>query len=1073
MIKRSIVFILISLSFSVLVAQNFVFRHITSDNGLSTNLVNCIFQDSKGFMWIGTQDGLNRYDGYHMKIYKNEPNNRNSLSYSEINCMYESDDNRLIIGTPSGLNILNLINDSIKRFYVNKKDLTAKENAITVIKSIDNNNIALGTENGFVLFDVEQKKFIHYKFKIDGGVKVTDVFLYEDKLFISTSKKGLWVYTIKNEKIKRVGFSDEDRVSEGVLGLEEINKIDFYAGKLYLATNGSGIFRVDPNTFEIEKQKKFKERNFDQNYIYDLKIKNNTIYSATGQGFIVYNILKEDTSIYLKNLESKTALNDDKVRVVTFDNNENLWLGTYVGGINVAYKSSLKFTTAARYKNNFYKNLFMVQEDSHKNIWLSGDKQLLMLPHNQNQFQNLKKITSNFDVLSMYQESDNVYWFGKYGDGIVRYDAASGKSTNYLSHDNGGTVLSIARLNNYLLVAGFFDGLFKINLNDFSITQYSEKDGLDNLMLTYIYTDRNKNIWLLTDGGGVYQIEDFDKTSGKLKIINRFRTGLNQNGLCSDVVYACHQDNAGRFWFGTNNGLSCYDGTNFKNYYESDGLANTFIYSTLSDSTGRIWMSTNKGISSFDPVLYPKIQFKNYNTKDGLVNTEHNIGAAHFSVHGNLMFGGTNGYNIFRPSQIKDNLHVPPVYVISMMRSGKEVLLDSNLIYKKHLTLSWRENYFQLELAALDFIDPEKNKYMYKLEGYDDEWTEPSNIRFISYTELPGKSYTLKIKASNSDGIWNETPYELKITIIPPFWKTTWFYVLVVIFGAGSIILFTQLRTRQIKRENRILENKVAERTRELAEKNKDITSSIEYAKRIQEAILPSKDFIFSSLKKAFILYKPKDIVSGDFYWFGEKNGWKIFAVVDCTGHGVPGAFMSMIGHNLMHQIIMEKGMTNPADILNALHKGVQDSLRQGSNEVNTNDGMDLSVLSINDEKSQYLWAGANRPLVLITDDGEFSKIDGNKYPIGGAQFDVKREFTCKTLEIKKPVMAYMSSDGYADQFGGNSGKKFMVRRYHDLLMQIHVKEAVEQRDLLNKNFEDWRGEHEQIDDVLVVGIAL
>jgi serine phosphatase RsbU (regulator of sigma subunit) len=265
----------------------------------------------------------------------------------------------------------------------------------------------------------------------------------------------------------------------------------------------------------------------------------------------------------------------------------------------------------------------------------------------------------------------------------------------------------------------------------------------------------------------------------------------------------------------------------------------------------------------------------------------------------------------------------------------------------------------------------------------------------------------------------------------------------------------------------------VAERTRELEEKNRDITSSIEYAKRIQEAILPSKEHIFNKLKKVFILYQPKDIVSGDFYWFAEQNGVKIFAVVDCTGHGVPGAFMSMIGHNLLHQIVSERQITDPAEILNQLHKGVQEALRQGHNEINTNDGMDVSLIAIDEKNGLVNWAGANRPLVVVDRNRQLIKYDGNKFPIGGAQLDSHRSFTTRRIEIEKGSMAYMFSDGYADQFGGDRGKKFMVKRFHDLLSEIHLLSAEEQRVALKQNFEDWRQNHEQVDDVLIVGIEI
>lgn len=269
------------------------------------------------------------------------------------------------------------------------------------------------------------------------------------------------------------------------------------------------------------------------------------------------------------------------------------------------------------------------------------------------------------------------------------------------------------------------------------------------------------------------------------------------------------------------------------------------------------------------------------------------------------------------------------------------------------------------------------------------------------------------------------------------------------------------------------MENKVKERTKELAEKNRDITSSIEYAKRIQEAILPSQELIFSKLKNAFILYMPKDIVSGDFYWFGEKDNYKIIAVVDCTGHGVPGAFMSMIGHNLLNQIVSEKGNYEPGLILQELHKGVQSALKQGHNAVNTNDGMDVSLLAINTETREVLWAGAFRSLVIVNAEGQLEKIDGNKYPVGGAQLDSERSFTTHVRKLQKNDTVYMFSDGYADQFGGDKGKKFMVKRFHDKLVNIHEYSAREQHKELEEQFNEWKTGYDQVDDVLVIGIKV
>jgi serine phosphatase RsbU (regulator of sigma subunit) len=276
-----------------------------------------------------------------------------------------------------------------------------------------------------------------------------------------------------------------------------------------------------------------------------------------------------------------------------------------------------------------------------------------------------------------------------------------------------------------------------------------------------------------------------------------------------------------------------------------------------------------------------------------------------------------------------------------------------------------------------------------------------------------------------------------------------------------------------VEKEKKILEQKVEERTAELAQKNKDITSSIQYAKRIQQAILPTREQVQKHFPESFVLFKPKDIVSGDFYWFGEKNGKKIAACVDCTGHGVPGAFMSMIGTNLLNQIILENGVTEPAAILTALNQGVRASLKQGLQaEVETTDGMDIALCSIDTEKRELQFSSALRHLILICDN-KLEKIDGDKFAIGGAQMNAKESFTNHLKFLKKGDMLYMFSDGYADQFGGEKGKKLMVKKLHQSLIEVNALPILEQRELLEKAFEDWRGNHSQVDDVLVIGIRM
>jgi serine phosphatase RsbU (regulator of sigma subunit) len=285
------------------------------------------------------------------------------------------------------------------------------------------------------------------------------------------------------------------------------------------------------------------------------------------------------------------------------------------------------------------------------------------------------------------------------------------------------------------------------------------------------------------------------------------------------------------------------------------------------------------------------------------------------------------------------------------------------------------------------------------------------------------------------------------------------------------IFVFIRLRIAGINREKKILEEKVAERTSELAEKNQDIMSSIEYAKRIQLAILPERKIIFRHFPDAFIFYQPKDIVSGDFYWFGEVNEKKILAVVDCTGHGVPGAFMSMIGHNILNHIILENKVTDPSEILMQLNQSVKAALKQENKDQDTRDGMDVALCVIDAEKKEMVFAGAFRPMYLIKGNS-LEKIEGDKFPIGGG-YNEEVKFTNHYRKLNSGDSFFIHSDGIVDQFGGVKGKKFMGKQLQSILVENGHLSMQELKKLIIEKFNTWMGDLEQVDDVLIIGVRI
>lgn len=1072
MLKRLVILIL-CFSFLKFAAQSYRFKHITSEQGLSTNFVTTILQDEKGFMWFGTQEGLCRYDGYQITVYKGDPGKANALSSSNIKSLYQHTDNKIFVGTQNdGLNIYNPLKDEFLRIPVKGADnKTLSDFQINCFYPEGNDKIWIGTSNGFNLFNTKTLENEKHFFPLEKPVEVKSFYRLKTGMLIGTNE-GLWKLDNKNQ-LSKIEINNNS-ASKIHADIKIVNTILEYGGNLYLATYGSGVLMLDMESLEIEKVYKAAKENRNYNYIDDIKIKDNTLYCITRDGFVIFDLIKEDFERLAKNERDPNSLSDDYLTSIYIDNQKNIWLGTFSGGINVSFAQALKFPNLPRTVSEQFENAFSICEFDNENLLIGGEKYVKTLNKKTFEIKDYSFLIDNSNHAISVLKRNNVLWVGTWGEGLIKYDLVNRKKEKLLTDMQGGTVMALASDNkNNILVGTFGDGLFLINEETGKVSRYMMTEGLPSDNIISIYLDKKNNVWLGTSGGGVCMVKRGD-ISIKENIVNYTSDGQSGTFL-STTVYSILEDNANTMWFGTDAGFCKYDASSgkFIAYTEKDGLANNTVYSLLLDSVGNFWMSTNKGLTKFSPkdVNVNGSAFKNYDQKDGLLNLEYTAGAFAKLTSGEMIFGGVNGVNLFNPKKIQDNFHVPPVYVVSYKRSGKDVTTDTVITYKKYIKLSWRENFFQLELAALDYNAPHKNKYMYKLEGYDNEWSSPTNIRYVSYTELPGGEYVFKVKAANNDGVWNEKPYYIYITVVPPFWKTTWFYILISVFGLAAVIIFTQLRTRAIKKENKILEQKVAERTKELEEKNRDITSSIEYANRIQEAILPSRSDIFSKFKDAFILYKPKDIVSGDFYWFGYKNNCKIFAVVDCTGHGVPGAFMSMIGHNILNQVVMEKATTDPGQILNKLHAGVQDALKQGHNEIDTNDGMDVSIISVNEKNGEVLWSSAFRPAIIVKANGLVEKLSGNRYSVGGAQFDSERIFTTHSLNLDNGDVIYLFSDGYADQFGGDNGKKFMLKRFQDLLQSIHKNSMNEQMQELEKAFQEWKGNREQVDDVLVAGI--
>jgi serine phosphatase RsbU (regulator of sigma subunit)/ligand-binding sensor domain-containing protein len=399
--------------------------------------------------------------------------------------------------------------------------------------------------------------------------------------------------------------------------------------------------------------------------------------------------------------------------------------------------------------------------------------------------------------------------------------------------------------------------------------------------------------------------------------------------------------------------------------------------------------------------------------------------------------------------------------------------------------IAYKCNTLDFNYSATFYDREDKINFSYKLIGFDTAWSEWSSLNYKQYTNLYEGEYSFEVKAKNIYGHESKVA-KYSFVVLPPWYRSFIAYIIYFIAFIILMIIIVRISVWRLRKAKIKLERIVDERTAEVVKQKEelqqkseiievaynDIKSSINYAKRIQEAILPLNDEIKKYFPESFILFKPRDVVSGDFYWFMKTAGKTVIACVDCTGHGVPGAFMSMIGNTLLNEIVVEKNITQPNQILNLLHERVRQSLKQDMENTETRDGMDIAICVIDDTKELLQYAGANRSLVIIRDHS-LIELKADKQPIGGDQMEQDRVFKNNEFKLHKSDTIYMTTDGFADQFGGEKGKKFMVKRLHQLLIDLNGKKMDEQRTLLKNTIEHWQGNLEQVDDILVIGINI
>ncbi|MGE5860289.1 MAG: two-component regulator propeller domain-containing protein, partial [Ignavibacteria bacterium] len=831
---------------------------------------------------FGTQDGLNRYDGYNFKVFKNNPEDSATLSDNFIFSIYEDRSGILYVETQSSE--FHKYNPAAESFSVVIKDSIdlsgASFNTVGAIFEELSGVIWTGGLSRSIGLTKEDKKtgrITHFKHNPSDPSSLSD-----DKVYsILRDRNGnLWIGTFNgldrlDEKTGKFYHyrndpSDPNSIADNwIWPLYEDTK-----GNLWIGTVKGGLCKFDPRTksFYNYKNNPSEPASINDNYIFSIyQDRSGVIWIGTNTGGINYfHPSSQVFEHYLSETGEKNSLADNDILSLFADNAGNYWIGTRNGGLS-------KFNYSAKRFTNYSAN-----------------------SSNQN------SISTN-SIQVIYQDRSGILWLGNFNGGLDALDPKTGKFKHYKNNPLDSNSISDNRIvsviedkEGFIWIGTYGGGLNKLDKKTGTIIRY-QFDEKDNSSISSnpawsIIEDRTGKLWIGTFGGGINIFNKASQTFTHLKSNPSDSASLND-----DNVIRIFEDSKGGIWAGTTKGLARYVKKNntFKNYREKDGLANDFVYGILEDGKGNLWLSTNNGISKFDP---QKEIFKNYHYNDGLQGNEYNQNAfAEDFKTGRLLFGGINGFNIFHPDSITGNKYLPPLVFTDFLRyntddeEGKPII-EKGISYRENIVLTYKDNIITIVFSALNFNNSSKNQYRYKLEGFNENWIQLGVNHSVTFTNLSQGEYNLKVIGSNNDGLWNEKGANLFIEVLPPWWRTKIAYIF---YGITFISILYGLRRFELNRREqkaRIRETELRMKATEAEKRaieaeNERKTKELEEARQLQLSMLPKELPKLPNLKIAAFMRTATE-VGGDYYDFIVSNGVLNIAFGDATGHGLQAGTM-------------------------------------------------------------------------------------------------------------------------------------------------------------------------------------
>jgi ligand-binding sensor domain-containing protein/serine phosphatase RsbU (regulator of sigma subunit) len=861
---------------SVLNAQTkLLFEHLTVKDGLSQSSVTCILQDKRGFMWFGTQDGLNRYDGYEFRIFRSDPANPNSLSDNFIVLLAEDAGGTLWVGTlnqPDKLSRYDVRTQSFVR--VQRDSVNLRGAMVSEAKS-----------------SYESESGIRWSGDIGGGIT---------RLDLKTGAKKTFRHDPKNPE----SLLDDNVYS--VYGDRQ--------GMIWIGTK-EGLDRLDPAT---ERFTHYRHDPSNPNTISDKWVwpifedRSGVLWIGTFNGGL--NRFDRATGRFSRirnNPADLRSLSDNRLYSIYQDRSGLIWVGTAGQGVDRFHPEGGSFEHFVRDVSNpkslVDNSINGMNVDRSGMVWIGTNNGLEQFDRTRGTFTHFRHQPGNTRSLgdnriqSVTEDQAGNIWIGFFSSGLDKYDKRTGEFTHFKSDKSRAGTLTdnsvyalLEDRSGTLWVGTYRGGLHRYNRETGAFTAYTHVDSILTSLggrgVFALCEDREGALWVGTLGGG---LDRMDRGTG---FFTHFRNDPKDANSLSDNIVACiYESRSGDLWIGTTGGLNRFDRatSGFKRYKEKDGLPNDVVLGILEDGKGNLWLSTNNGISRFDPRTE---EFRNYDYRDGLQGNEFNQSAyARSSLTGEMYFGGGNGFNVFQPDGMKENRYAPPVAITSFTRYSPDkkggAFVDRFADTKESITLSYKDNVANFEFAAMNFLNPSKNQLAYRLEGFSDNWIHLGSERKATLFLDVGE-YMLRVKGSNNDGVWNEEGATLRIEVTPPWWRSRWAYGLYSLMAIGFLYgaRTFELNRREQKarvRESELRAKAVEAEKRALEAENERKTKELEDARKLQLSLLPKEVPQLPAYEIA-VYMKTSTEVGGDYYDFSVAPDKTLdIAFGDATGHGM------------------------------------------------------------------------------------------------------------------------------------------------------------------------------------------